>query len=133
PKSKGFASYVELTLYREGVKSNIGATVLNGYGARIVKMNDYRVDVRPEQYLLYIKHHDIPGMIGRVGSTLGNFDINIGTMQVGRSEIGGEAIMILTLDKSAEDDVIHALTAINGLEYAQFLELPNGGVPVMSS
>ncbi|MBW8348270.1 phosphoglycerate dehydrogenase [Bacillus sp. IITD106] len=133
PKSKGFASYVELTLYREGVKSNIGATVLNGYGARIVKMNDYRVDVRPEQYLLYIKHHDIPGMIGRVGSTLGNFDINIGTMQVGRSEIGGEAIMILTLDKIAEDDVIHALTAINGLEYAQFLELPNGGVPVMSS
>jgi len=132
PKSKGFASYVELTLYREGVKSNIGATVLNGYGARIVKMNDYRIDVRPEPYLLYIKHHDIPGMIGRVGSTLGDFDINIGTMQVGRSEVGGEAIMVLTLDKIADKDVIHALTVIRGLEYAQFLELPNGGVPVMS-
>ncbi|MBS4209308.1 phosphoglycerate dehydrogenase [Bacillus sp. FJAT-50079] len=122
-KSKGFASYVELSLYRGDTKSTIGATILNGYGARIVKMNEYRVDVRPEQYLLYIKHHDIPGMIGRVGTTLGNFDINIGTMQVGRADVGGEAIMVLTLDKIVEENVIEALTSLEGLEAAQFLEL----------
>ena len=132
PKSRGFASYVELTLFRGDAKANIGATVLNGYGARIVKMNDYRVDVRPESYLLYIKHHDIPGMIGRVGSTLGNFDINIGTMQVGRAGVGGDAIMVLTLDKIVESEVIQALMALNGLNDAQFLELPNGHVPVYS-
>ncbi len=77
PKSKGFASYIEVTLHRGDNKANIGATILNGYGARIVKMNDYRVDVRPESNLLYIKHHDIPGMIGRVGSTLGHLEIMI--------------------------------------------------------
>src|SRR5690606_25963921 len=124
PVSKGFASYVELTLYKGDTKSSIGATVLNGYGARIVKMNDYRVDVRPDN-LLYIRHHDIPGMIGRVGSTLGDFDINIGTMQVGRADVGGDAIMILTLDKKVEQNVIEALTELNGLAGAQFLELTN--------
>ena len=131
PASKGFESYVELTLYNGDEKANIGATVLNGYGARIVKMNDYRVDVRPEHYLLYIKHHDIPGMIGRVGSILGNYDINIGTMQVGRAVVGGEAIMVLTLDKKVDDAVIQALTSIQGLKAAQFLELPNDeNIPV---
>ena len=130
PNSKGFASYVEVDLYKGSTKSNIGATVLNGYGARIVKMNDYRVDVRPEQYLLYITHHDIPGMIGNVGSILGNYQINIGTMQVGRSVIGGEAIMVLTLDKAVEGDVIQSLTELKGLEAAQFLELPGESIPV---
>ncbi|HLU23478.1 MAG TPA: phosphoglycerate dehydrogenase [Bacillaceae bacterium] len=130
PKSKGFASYIELTLYRGEAKANIGATLLNGYGARIVKMNDYRVDVRPEPFLLYIKHHDIPGMVGRVGSMLGDYDVNIGTMQVGRSVIGGEAVMVLTLDKAVEPEVINALTAIKGLEYAQFLELTDEKIPV---
>src|SRR5690606_2498227 len=102
PKSKGFDSYVELILTNGTNKTTIGATILNGYGARIVKMNEYRVDIRPDNNLLYIKHHDIPGMIGRVGSILGDFDINIGTMQVGRADIGGEAIMLLTLDKQVD-------------------------------
>lgn len=124
PKSKGFASYVELSLSKGSLTSNIGATILNGYGARIVKMNDYRVDVRPENNLLYIRHTDIPGMIGRVGSILGDFEINIGTMQVGRADVGGEAIMVLTLDKNVDDDVIRVLTSLKGLKEAQFLELP---------
>lgn len=132
PKTKGFASYVELSLLKGNAKASIGATVLNGYGARIVKMNEYRVDVRPEQFLLYIKHHDIPGMIGHVGSMLGSHQINIGTMQVGRAGIGGEAIMVLTLDKQVDENVIQDLESLNGLEFAQFLELTNGNVPVYS-
>ncbi|MFS0644377.1 phosphoglycerate dehydrogenase [Siminovitchia sp. 179-K 8D1 HS] len=130
PTSKGFANYMELTLYKGEEKASIGATVLNGYGGRIVKMNEYRVDVRPEQYLLYIEHHDVPGMIGRVGSILGSHDINIGTMQVGRAFAGGEAIMVLTLDKKVDEDVAKELVAMDGLRAVQFLELPAEQVPV---
>lgn len=113
---------MELTLSRKDETACIGATVLNGYGARIVKMNHYRVDVRPENFLLYIKHRDIPGMIGKVGSILGEYQINIGTMQVGRTSMGGDAIMVLTLDKKTEGEVIQSLKSINGLEDAQILE-----------
>ncbi|MFD1707747.1 phosphoglycerate dehydrogenase [Siminovitchia sediminis] len=129
PESKGFASYMELTLHHGDHHSTIGATVLNGYGARIVKMNEYRVDVRPERYLLYIEHHDVPGMIGRVGSILGNHDINIGTMQVGRAEAGGDANMVLTLDKKVNDEVAKELVEMDGLKAVQFLEIPNGHLP----
>jgi D-3-phosphoglycerate dehydrogenase len=113
---KGFANYMELTISSGTQSANIGATVLNGYGARIVKINNYRIDVRPERYMLYIKHRDIPGMIGKVGSLLGHYDINIGTMQVGRTIVGGEALMMLTLDKTLEQEMIGALTNITGIE-----------------
>ncbi|TCP28938.1 D-3-phosphoglycerate dehydrogenase [Scopulibacillus darangshiensis] len=122
-KRKGFSNYMELTLINGGESVNIGATVLNGYGPRIVTINGYRVDLKPEADLLYIKHHDLPGVIGQVGSILGNYHINIGTMQVGRTSIGGEAIMLLTLDKKANDEVIDTLLLLSGLQEAQMLNL----------
>lgn len=125
PATKGFENYLELKLVSGNHIAIIGATVLNGFGGRIVKMNDYRIDVRPEQHLLYIKHVDIPGMIGHVGSILGSHGINIGTMQVGRSAVGGEAIMILTLDKCLGKEEIDALRSIRGLTSIQSLELPD--------
>jgi D-3-phosphoglycerate dehydrogenase / 2-oxoglutarate reductase len=121
--NKGFANYMELSVSNGADSAKIGATVLNGYGARIVKINQYRIDVKPEKYLLYVKHQDMPGMIGKVGSLLGNYFINIGTMQVGRTAVGGEAIMVLTLDKKVDGEVLKALTLIDGLDEAQLLEL----------
>jgi D-3-phosphoglycerate dehydrogenase / 2-oxoglutarate reductase len=124
--NKGFSNYMELILYREDEMTIIGATVLNGFGSRIVKIDNYQVDIRPEQHLLYIKHHDIPGMIGLVGSILGDFDINIGTMQVGRAAIGGDAIMVLTLDKTIGVQITDKIISLNGIEDVQVLELPSG-------
>jgi D-3-phosphoglycerate dehydrogenase len=121
--NKGFANYMELSVSQGKDSAKVGATVLNGYGARIVKINQYRIDIKPEKHLLYVKHQDMPGMIGKVGSLLGDYQINIGTMQVGRTTIGGEAIMCLTLDKKVDANVLRALTLIDGLNEAQLLEL----------
>jgi D-3-phosphoglycerate dehydrogenase / 2-oxoglutarate reductase len=62
---------LELKVYHKDVSALIGATVLNGYGARIVTIKQYRIDIKPDKNLLFIKHHDMPGMIGKVGSLLG--------------------------------------------------------------
>lgn len=123
--NKGFANYMELTISQGDESAKIGATVLSGYGARIVKINQYRIDVKPEEHLLYIKHKDVPGMIGKVGSLLGDYEINIGTMQVGRAAVGGEAIMVLTLDKTLNSNVLQALKLTVGIEEVQLLELEN--------
>ncbi|MBS4175137.1 phosphoglycerate dehydrogenase [Bacillus sp. FJAT-49736] len=124
--NKGFSNFMELSLYKGKEKLTIGTTILNGLGARIVSINDYRIDVKPEKHLLYIKHLDMPGMIGRVGSILGDHLVNIGTMQVGRSAVGGEAIMILTLDKKIDAPVASQLQSLTGIENVQILELPAG-------
>jgi D-3-phosphoglycerate dehydrogenase len=61
---------------------------------------------------MLISHNDKPGIIGRVGTLLGNNDVNIATMQVGRKVVGGAAIMVLTTDKPASEDVMNQLVEL---------------------
>ncbi|MBI2305188.1 MAG: phosphoglycerate dehydrogenase [Chloroflexi bacterium] len=66
----------------------------------IVMINGYWLDVYPTQgYFLVSDHRDRPGLIGAVGNILGNADINISFMQVGRREARGQALMVLGLDE----------------------------------
>lgn len=120
---KGFANYIELAVTHGDEEATIGCTVLNGFGGRIVSINGYRLDMKPEKYLLYIKHIDVTGMIGRVGSILGKNGINIGSMHVGRKAVGGEAVMILTVDKPTNEKVEEELLALPNLHGVQFVEL----------
>jgi D-3-phosphoglycerate dehydrogenase len=91
---------------------------LNGYGERIVQIDKFPVDVAPEGHQILISHNDKPGLIGRVGTLLGENDVNIASMQVGRKIIGGAAIMILTVDKAVQKDVLNQLTTLPELNRA---------------
>lgn len=83
-----------------------------GIGERLIKIGPYPVDISPEGHLLLISQRDEPGIIGRVGMVLGENRINIASMQVGRQEVGGSAVMILDIDDPATDTVIGQLNAI---------------------
>lgn len=120
---KGFTNFIELEVGHGDEKATIGCTYLPGFGGRIVSINGYRLDMEPEKYLLYIRHIDVPGMIGNVGSLLGKNHINIGSMYVGRQAIGGDAIMILTVDKPVPDPVRKEILALPALHDVQFAEL----------
>lgn len=93
----------------------VSGTLLNGLGARIVKVDDNLVDISPEGHLLFIKHKDQPGAIGRVGMMLAAENINIATMQVGRSTVGGNAIMMLTVDHHVAKENVEHLKALEDI------------------
>lgn len=103
--TKGFTNLISISVRTNKEERKIAGTLLNGYGARIVEIDHYPVDIPPEGNLLLISHIDKPGIIGRLGTLLGNNDVNIATMQVGRKIIGGAAIMVLTVDKPVSKDV----------------------------
>lgn len=81
-------------------------------GERLIKIGPYPVDLSPEGHLLLISQRDEPGIIGRVGTVLGASAVNIASMQVGRQEVGGSAVMILEIDNKAPKAVIDELNAI---------------------
>jgi D-3-phosphoglycerate dehydrogenase len=85
-------------------KTEVGGTLVQGE-PRIVFIDGFWVDVPVEGHLLLTKHQDKPGLVGRVGTILGEHDVNISSMQVGRLHPRGEALMILTLDDPAPDSV----------------------------
>ncbi|MDR0269096.1 phosphoglycerate dehydrogenase [Paenibacillus sp.] len=118
-KSKGFTNLLTVTLKSQNdVETLVAGTLLNGYGERIVQIDKYPVDVAPEGYQILISHNDKPGLIGRVGTLLGENDVNIASMQVGRKIIGGAAIMILTVDKAVQKEVLNHLTSLPELNHA---------------
>ncbi len=113
--AKGFANLVSLTVKTSSQSVQVAGSLLNGYGARIVNINGYTVDANPTGHMLISQHTDKPGIIGFVGTILGEASINIATMQVGRKEIGGDAVMVLNVDKHISEEVIHKLKEIDGI------------------
>lgn len=111
--AKGFTNLITVEVKTDNEVHTVAGTLLNGLGARIVKVENYVVDVIPQGHLLYIKNTDKPGAIGRVATKLAEKDINIATMQVGRDQVGGTAVMMLTIDNE--------VTALD-LEYVAQLE-----------
>jgi len=121
--SKGFLHLISVEIVTSNSTHRIAGTLLNGLGARIVKVDDYVVDVVPEGHLLFIKHKDQPGAIGRVGTLLAQKNINIATMQVGRSTIGGDAIMMLSIDNRVEQAEIEDLTELADIYEVKAIDL----------
>lgn len=121
--SKGFTNLVSVTLKTNKEERLVAGALLNGFGPRITQIDKFPVDVEPEGHLLLISHHDKPGIIGRVGTLLGNNDINIATMQVGRKVIGGAAIMVLGVDKGVPKEVLKQVASLPDLNNAKELQL----------
>ncbi|HBT47348.1 MAG TPA: phosphoglycerate dehydrogenase [Peptococcaceae bacterium] len=98
-------------------------TVNQAVEARLVGLNGYSLDTGLKGHLLYVPHIDRPKIIGPVGLTLGDHGINIAAMQVGRREMGGEAVMIMSIDSEVPREVIEALRRIPGVLDVRYLYL----------
>lgn len=123
PNAEGFTGLIKLSLKSGSETRSISGTLLNGYGSRIVKLDHYSVDLPTEGHLLLIQHHDLPGLIGQVGTLLGKHSINIGSMQVGRTSIGGDAIMVLTVDRHVDALQQAALEQLEYIKQVTFVDL----------
>jgi D-3-phosphoglycerate dehydrogenase / 2-oxoglutarate reductase len=113
--SFGYANTVTVTARGDGETFTARGTYIEHYGPRIVNLDEFNIDFHPSGNLLYIQHMDRPGVIGHVGKVLGDHDVNIATMQVGRKEAGGEAIMVLSFDKPLAEDMIEKLKSLKDI------------------
>jgi D-3-phosphoglycerate dehydrogenase len=120
-KAKGYESLIKVIA--KSADDVFSAEGTHLHEARILKVNDYWVDVIPEGHMFIAKYEDVPGSIGKIGTKLGEHNVNIGIMQVGRDEKGGRAIMVLTLDKEIPKDVIKEIQALDNVYEANGLEL----------
>ncbi|OEH93507.1 phosphoglycerate dehydrogenase [Bacillus solimangrovi] len=121
--TNGYSNSIKAIVHGENATFTIQGTFVREYGPRIVNMNGFDIDFYPNGSLLYVQHTDRPGVIGNVGHILGEHEVNIATMQVGRKEAGGEAIMMLSFDKPITDDVYNELRKIDDIVSINKIEL----------
>jgi D-3-phosphoglycerate dehydrogenase len=92
-----------------GGSRTIVATLFNHNEPRLVQVDGYHVDVRPEGIMLVMSNHDRPGFIGRVGTILGEHDINISAWRYGRDHPYGLALCFIGVDSDVPDSVLNTL------------------------
>jgi D-3-phosphoglycerate dehydrogenase len=90
---------------------------------RIVTLFGYDLDMAFAKNMAFFLYKDRPGMIGKVGTILGNQGVNIATMQVGRSGEGGQALMALTVDVQLSDETLSQIVAEAGMDNAWYVQL----------
>jgi D-3-phosphoglycerate dehydrogenase len=108
PDAGAYSSQISVSGESAGRTTTVAGTVAGGE-SRITRLNDYRLDVEPADVMLITHHRDRPGMIGRIGQTLGEADVNISAMHVGRSAPRADALMILALDDDVRPEVADAI------------------------
>jgi D-3-phosphoglycerate dehydrogenase len=98
----------------EGEKS-VAGTLFGNAKARLVEMFGMRIEAELAGEMLHIVNDDQPGFIGRLGTTLGEAGVNIGTFQLGRRAAGGEAVLLLSVDEHVPESVIARIKALPGV------------------
>src|SRR5881398_2748335 len=112
----GFETTVGVTLEAaRGRARAAGPGVGNGPG-RVIRIDDYHVDVAPEGWMLVIRNRDVPGVIGRVGTLLGGAGINIGSYHQARVAFPGhDALAAITVDQPLTNGVLDALAKLSDI------------------
>jgi D-3-phosphoglycerate dehydrogenase len=90
---------------------------------RLVSLWRYDIDMLPADHMAFFVYPDRPGMIGKVGTILGDAGVNIGSMQVGRDEAGGKALMGVTVDTPIDAGLLAKIKADAGMTHAWGVEL----------
>ena len=107
--------YVNLITLSAGAR-NVSATLAGRRReARIVTVDDHLTDIPPSEYMLVVKNDDRPGVIGNVATALGNANINISNMDVGKTEQQGSALMLIATSSPVPDDLIAELRTMPGI------------------
>lgn len=113
PQPTDYASLIVAAVRTNQEERSVAGSLFQGVGARIVQINGYRVDVLPEGHAIIVEQIDRPGIIGRVGTLLGQNNINIAFMQVGRKEAGGKAIMVIMVDTTVPTELVSQLKTVH--------------------
>ncbi len=87
----------------------VSGTVFHAKNQRIVSVNNFRVEFKPEGHLIYIINRDVPGVVGKVGTLLGDREINIAEYNLARNESGGNAMAIITIDSRLDNETLSFL------------------------
>jgi D-3-phosphoglycerate dehydrogenase / 2-oxoglutarate reductase len=106
----------------QGEQSVTGA-LLGKSELRITNINGFPINVAPTNYMLLTLHRDMPGIIGGIGSMLGNYNVNIASMQVGRKIVRGEAVMVLNIDDPLPAGLLDEIMHIQGVKDAFVVNL----------
>jgi D-3-phosphoglycerate dehydrogenase len=90
---------------------------------RLIRIDGFRAEAVPEGYFLMLHNRDVPGVVGAVGTMLGQAKINIAGLELGRDRVGGMALSLVEVDEPVPSEILERLKTIPGITSASLIKL----------
>ncbi len=110
-KTGVFDGYIKLTVVTDSRERSIAGTVFSDKKPRFIQIKGINIDADIAPHMLYTTNNDVPGIIGTLGSILGRNNVNIANFTLGRQDVGGGAIALLSVDAPVTDETLEELRA----------------------
>ena len=109
----------------DGRVVTVAGTYLSGprESLRLTGLDDFELELELDRVLLFFRYADRPGVVGTIGTLLGEAGVNIAAMQVARRAAGGEALMTLTVDEAVPADLLAKAAEAIGASAAAAVDL----------
>ena len=122
-KGLDYSNLITCRVSWEGGQRTLAGVLFGGSEPRIVQVDHYRLEARPEGLVLLLLNQDVPGVIGQVGTMLAEYKVNIAEWRLGRDAPGGEALSFINLDDEPPQEVLDALTGIKAVTGVKLVAL----------
>ena len=113
---RDYLNLIEVKMKTGSAEWKISGTVFGNSEMRIVELNNFLVEFRPEGDILIYKNVDKPGMLASVSKELSNANINIANLSLGRKSEGDLALTVINIDNNLSDDIKNRISLIDGIE-----------------
>jgi len=104
-----YISLITLTVQSSGGTNKAKGALFSRRDPRIIELNNYPLEVVPEGYMIVLSNVDKPGVVGNIGTLLGQHNINIARMQFGRDVPGGTVVSVINIDSPASPDILEKI------------------------
>ena len=118
-----FANLITVAFRGSDRSRSVSGTLFGRNRPRITRLDDYQMEIEPAGEIFLYSNDDRPGIVGRVGTLLGEEGINIAQMAMGRDRSGGTALGVLNTDARVSDDVVAEVEATPGILWTQRVRL----------
>jgi D-3-phosphoglycerate dehydrogenase len=122
-RATDFASSISVRVKTKDRELEVEGAVFGSKNPRIVKIDGFYLEAVPEGYILILHNRDVPGVVGAVGTLLGEKGINIAGMELGREKVGGMAISCIHVDGDVPKEALDALRSLPSIVTAQLVNL----------
>lgn len=117
----GFSDYVKISIKTKTGKFSVAGNVDSKGEPKILEIEGFSMDVSPSKYMLFIKNLDVPGVIGKLGTLLGEEEVNIATMQVGRDLDTKKALMVIGIDNACSKETLKKISSLENITMAKLV------------